>query len=53
MIVCLGDKIFVDGVIVLGSSFVDEVMLMGESLFVEKKVGDVVIGVSINKNGSF
>jgi len=40
-------------VIVSGSSSVDEAMLTGESLPVEKKVGDAVIGASINKNGSF
>ena len=49
VIVRPGDKIPVDGVIVSGSSSVDEAMLTGESLPVEKKVGDAVIGASINK----
>ncbi|MBJ0398573.1 heavy metal translocating P-type ATPase, partial [Enterococcus faecalis] len=53
VIVRPGDKIPVDGVIVSGSSSVDEAMLTGESLPFEKKVGDAVIGASINKNGSF
>ena len=48
VIVRPGDKIPVDGVIVSGSSSVDEAMLTGESLPVEKKVGDAV-GASINK----
>ena len=48
-----GDKIPVDGVIVSGKSAVDESMLTGESIPIEKKAGDKVIGASINKNGSF
>ena len=48
-----GEKIPVDGVITKGSSAVDESMVTGESLPVEKHVGDTVIGVTINKTGSF
>lgn len=48
-----GVKIPVDGVIVSGTSAVDESMLTGESIPIEKKAGDKVIGASINKNGSF
>jgi Cu+-exporting ATPase len=48
-----GEKIAVDGVVVKGQSAVDESMLTGESLPVEKNVGDMVIGATINKHGSF
>ncbi len=48
-----GEKIPVDGVIVEGNSSVDEAMLTGESLPVEKKAGDTVIGATINKFGTF
>jgi Cu+-exporting ATPase len=48
-----GEKIPVDGEIVEGSSAVDESMVTGESLPVEKKTGDEVIGATINKTGAF
>lgn len=53
VIVRPGEKIPIDGVIVKGSSAVDESMLTGESLPIEKKVGDNVAGGTINKVGSF
>ena len=48
-----GQKIPVDGVIVDGYSAVDESMLTGESIPVEKTVGDEVVGSTINRTGSF
>ncbi len=46
-----GEKIPVDGEVVQGHSSVDESMLTGESIPVEKNIGDRVVGASINKNG--
>ncbi len=46
-----GEKIPVDGMVIEGRSAVDESMLTGESLPVEKKAGDTVIGASLNKLG--
>lgn len=51
VIVRPGEKIPVDGVVIEGSSAVDESMLTGESLPVEKRQGDTVIGASLNKMG--
>ena len=48
-----GEKVPVDGKIIKGASAVDESMLTGESLPVEKNIGDIVIGATINKTGSF
>ncbi len=48
-----GEKIPVDGVIIEGHSNVDEAMLTGEPLPVEKTAGDDVVGGTINKSGSF
>ncbi len=48
-----GEKIPVDGMIIKGFSSIDESMLTGESIPVEKKDGDFVIGATINKTGSF
>jgi len=48
-----GEKIPVDGKILEGTSFVDESMLTGESIPVEKKAGDYVVGATINKFGTF
>jgi Cu+-exporting ATPase len=48
-----GEKIPVDGIVAEGASAVDESMLTGESIPVEKKSGDEVFGATINKTGAF
>lgn len=48
-----GDKIPVDGKIIEGKSSVDESMVTGESIPVEKIAGDAVVGATINQTGSF
>src|SRR5205807_3686156 len=47
-----GEKISVDGVVIEGSSSVDESMVTGEPIPVEKRAGDRVIGATVNGTGS-
>jgi Cu+-exporting ATPase len=51
VIVRPGEKIPVDGLVIKGQSAVDESLLTGESLPVDKKIGDEVIGATLNKQG--
>jgi P-type Cu+ transporter len=53
VIVRPGEKIPVDGVLLEGSSSIDESMLTGESIPAEKHIGDEVIGATMNQTGSF
>ncbi|HYX43173.1 MAG TPA: heavy metal translocating P-type ATPase, partial [Pyrinomonadaceae bacterium] len=48
-----GEKVPVDGVIIEGESALDESVVTGESVPVDKRAGDAVIGASINKTGAF
>ena len=52
MVIKPGSKIPVDGIIAEGSSYVDESMITGEPIPVEKKMGDEVIGGTVNTTGS-
>ncbi|UJF16396.1 heavy metal translocating P-type ATPase [Jeotgalibaca sp. MA1X17-3] len=47
-----GERLPVDGVVTKGVTYIDEAMLTGESIPVEKKINDKVVGASINKNGN-
>ena len=47
-----GEKVPTDGIILEGTSSIDESMISGEPIPVEKAVGDKVVGATINGNGS-
>lgn len=53
LIVRPGEKVPVDGIIIKGETSLDESMVTGESLPVEKKTGDPVIGSTVNQSGAF
>jgi P-type Cu+ transporter len=53
LVVRPGERIPVDGVVLTGSSSIDESMLTGESIPVEKNIGDKVLGGTVNKTGAF
>lgn len=53
LIVKPGSKIPVDGIIVEGSSSIDESMITGEPIPIDKNIGDTVVGATINKQGNF
>lgn len=48
-----GESIAVDGIVISGNGWVDQSALTGESVPVEKRVGDEVISATVNKNGAF
>lgn len=52
LIIKPGQKIPVDGEVIYGSTSVDESMLTGEAIAIEKSIGDKLVGASINKNGN-
>ncbi|WP_061592341.1 heavy metal translocating P-type ATPase [Streptococcus sanguinis] len=47
-----GERMPVDGLVIEGQTFVDESMMTGESVPIEKKVGDTITSATINQNGS-
>lgn len=53
LIIRPGERIAVDGIVLSGNGFVDQSAVTGESLPVEKTVGDQVISATLNKNGTF
>ena len=53
LIVKAGESVPVDGIVIEGFSSVDESALTGESIPVEKHIGDKVIGATMNKSGYF
>ncbi|UOD35562.1 cadmium-translocating P-type ATPase [Deferribacteraceae bacterium V6Fe1] len=53
IIVRPGEKLPVDGVIIEGETYIDESMITGESIPVKKRVGEEVIGATVNKNNTF
>jgi len=53
IIVKPGEKVPVDGLITIGQSSIDESMITGESMPIEKRTGDGVVGATINKHGMF
>ncbi len=52
IIVKPGEKIPVDGIVIEGTTHIDESMLTGESIPIKKDIGDKVVGATINKNGT-
>ena len=53
LIIRPGERIAVDGIVLSGNGFVDQSAVTGESLPVEKRIGDEVISATLNKNGTF
>ncbi len=53
LIIRPGERIAVDGIVLSGNGFIDQSAVTGESLPIEKSVGDEVISATLNKNGTF
>ncbi len=53
LIIRPGERIAVDGVVLSGNGFIDQSAVTGESLPIEKAIGDEVISATLNKNGTF